>query len=263
MNNAIYTFENPVNEPVCQYGPGSVERDKMLSELKRMADEQVEIPLIIGGKEIRTGKTVNIICPHDRSKSLGKYHLASVNEIRKACDAAIQAKKEWEEIPWTERGMIMLKAAELLSKKYRYVINAATMLGQSKNVFQAEIDSACEVIDFLRYNSYYASLIYQNQPKPGVGQINLLEYRPLEGFVFTVTPFNFTSIAGNLATAPALMGNTVILKPASTAVLSVYYIVKILEEAEVAAESRLKDRLPEITPGIGVNKRPDLEASSF
>ncbi len=235
MNNAIYNFREPKNEPVFSYKPGSDERRLLEEELKRQSCLVADIPLIIGGKEIRTGKTGKIINPSDRSHILGTYHMAGEKEVRMAIDAANAAKNDWMTLAWMERAAIMARAAELISKKYRFMLNAATMLGQGKNVIQAEIDSACEVIDYLRFNNFFASLIYMDQPISENGTINRLEYRPLEGFVYTVTPFNFTAIASNLNTSVALMGNTTVWKPATTSLLSNYYFMKILEEAGLPA----------------------------
>lgn len=233
MNNAIYKFQKPTSEPIYSYSPYSEETTKIKAAINKMSSEVVDIPIIIGGKELRTGVTANIAMPHNHAHSLGRYHIASEYEINMAIDAALQARKRWAEMPWVERASVMMKAAELISKKYRYVINAATMLGQSKNVFQAEIDSACEIADFLRFNVYFAGQIYADQPQSDNTTINRSEYRPLEGFVFTVSPFNFTAIAGNLNVAPILMGNVTVWKPSSTSILSNYYLMKIFEEAGV------------------------------
>lgn len=231
MNNAIYNFKKPDNEPVLTYKSGSPERLLLEEELRRQSSIKVDIPLIIGGKEIRTGKTGNILNPSDHKHSLGSYHMATEKEVELAIHESGRAKHEWMNLAWMERAAIMARAAELISKKYRYILNAATMLGQGKNVMQAEIDSACEVIDYLRFNNYFASMIYMDQPVSSNGTINRLEYRPLEGFVYTVTPFNFTAIASNLNTSVALMGNTTVWKPSSSSLLSNYYFMKILEEA--------------------------------
>lgn len=235
MNNAIFNFTEPGNEPVLTYLQGSAERKMLEEELARQNSQVVDIPLIIGGKEIRTGRTGKIVNPSDHGHLLATYHMATEKEVRLAIDAAMEAKCEWMSLAWMERAAIMAKAAELISKKYRYRLNTATMLGQGKNVFQAEIDSACEVIDYLRFNNYFASLIYMEQPKSENETINRLEYRPLEGFVYTITPFNFTAIAANLNASVVLMGNTTVWKPASTAVLSNYYLMKIFEEAGMPA----------------------------
>lgn len=235
MNNAIYNFKEPRNETVLTYKKGSQERKLLEEELTTQKNMVIDIPLIIGGKEIRTGKTGKVVMPSDHKHVLATYHKATEKEVSMAIDAALEAKDCWMNLAWMERAAIMAKAAELLSKKYRYRINAATMLGQGKNVLQAEIDSACEVIDYLRFNNYFASLVYMEQPTSENETINRIEYRPLEGFVYTVTPFNFTAIASNLNTSVALMGNTTVWKPATTSLLSNYYLMKILEEAGLPA----------------------------
>jgi 1-pyrroline-5-carboxylate dehydrogenase len=235
MNNAIYNFREPKNEPVLSYKPGSPERKTLEEELNKQINQVIDIPLIIGGKEIRTGKTGKVVSPCDHQHLLANYHMAGEAEVTLAIKAALDAKCEWMNLSWMERAAIMAKAAELISKKYRYQINAATMLGQGKNVLQAEIDSACEVADYLRFNTHFASLIYMEQPISENETINRLEYRPLEGFVYTVTPFNFTAIASNLNTSVALMGNTTVWKPATTSLLSNYYLMKIFEEAGLPA----------------------------
>ena len=235
MNNAIYNFREPGNEPVLSYKPGSEERILLEEELVVQKNTIIDIPLIIGGKEIRTGNTGNVVMPSDRKHILATYSKAGAKEVTLAIEAALHAKDEWMNLSWMERAAIMAKAAELISKKYRYRINAATMLGQGKNVMQAEIDSACEVIDYLRFNNFFASLVYMEQPRSENETINRIEYRPLEGFVYTVTPFNFTAIASNLNTSVALMGNTTVWKPATTSLLSNYYLMKILEEAGLPA----------------------------
>ncbi|HSO78149.1 MAG TPA: aldehyde dehydrogenase family protein, partial [Bacteroidales bacterium] len=220
MNNAIFSIHRPKNESVLSYTQGSPERTALEKELKRLSSETVEIPVIVNGREIRTGRTGKVVMPHDHKHLLATYHMAGEKETREAIEAAQGAKEEWMTLSWVERSSIMLKAAELLSKKYRYTIVAATMLGQSKNVQQAEVEAACETIDFLRYNAYFAGQIYQEQPRSGMDQLNRVEYRPLEGFVYTVSPFNFTAIASNLNMSVALMGNTTVWKPASTSLLS-------------------------------------------
>ncbi len=224
-------MEKPSNEKVLSYAPGSSEREELKIELDRQSDQIVEIPAFIGGKEVRTGDLVDVRMPHDHHHVLARFHRAGESEIAAACDSAAAARKEWMRMPWLERASIFMKAAQLISTRYRYKINAATMLGQSKNAYQAEIDSAAETIDFLRMNAAFASEIYRGQPSSANDHMNRLEYRPLEGFVFAVTPFNFTAIAANLPTAPALMGNTTVWKPATTAVLSNWYILQVLLEA--------------------------------
>jgi 1-pyrroline-5-carboxylate dehydrogenase len=245
MNNAIYSFREPKNEPVLAYEPGSRERELLIEELERQYRSEIEIPLIIGGKEIRTGKTGKDFMPSEHGHVLATYHMAGEKEVRMAIDAALAAKCEWMTLAWLERAAIMIKAAELISKKYRFVLNASTMLGQGKNIYQAEIDAACETIDYLRFNSFFASQIYEEQPLSDGQSINRLEYRPLEGFIYTITPFNFTAIASNLNTSVALMGNTTVWKPASTSLLSNYYFMKVLKEAG------LPDGVINFVPGPG------------
>jgi 1-pyrroline-5-carboxylate dehydrogenase len=221
----------PVNEPVKAYGPGSPEKAELKSRLKAMAAERVDIPLIVGGREVRTGQTATAVMPHDHRHVLADWHRASREDVAGAIAAAAAAHREWSNWPWEDRAAVFLKAAELLATTWRSTLNAATMLGQSKTVFQAEIDAACETIDFYRFNPHYAQELYGEQPLSDHTMWNQLDYRALEGFVYAVTPFNFTAIGGNLSTAPALMGNTVVWKPASTAVLSAYYTMRLLEAA--------------------------------
>jgi 1-pyrroline-5-carboxylate dehydrogenase len=220
-----------VNEPVKGYAPGSAERAELKARLASMAKERVEIPIIIGGEEIRTGEMAQSVMPHDHRHVLADWHKATPALVQQAVDASKRAAAEWANWAWEDRAAVFLRAAELLTTTWRQTLNAATMLGQSKTAFQAEIDSACELIDFWRFNPAYAQELYDEQPISTNTMWNQLDYRPLEGFVYAVTPFNFTSIAGNLPTAPALMGNTVIWKPAASAMLSAYYIMKLLEEA--------------------------------
>ncbi|MEX2178877.1 MAG: L-glutamate gamma-semialdehyde dehydrogenase [Gemmatimonadaceae bacterium] len=221
----------PVNEPVRGYAPGSPERAALKDRLASMADERVDIPIIIGGREIRTGDTSRAVMPHDHRHVLADWHRASATHVTRAIAAARDARAEWANWAWEDRAAVFLKAADLLATTWRPTMNAATMLGQSKTAFQAEIDASCELIDFLRFNPAYAQELYAEQPLSGPGMWNQLDYRGLEGFVYAVTPFNFTAIGGNLPTAPALMGNTVVWKPASSAMLSSYYIMKLLEAA--------------------------------
>ncbi len=231
MANAYFKLPVPVNEPVLNYAPGSPEKAGLKKTLAGLQSEEIEIPLIIGGKEIKTGKTVEIREPHNISKKLGIYHKAGEKEVKLAIEAALEARKSWSSMSWEHRASIFHKAAELLSGPWRSTLNAATMLGQSKTAYQAEIDSACELIDFWRFNSYYMTQIMADQPYSPKGMWNRLEYRPLEGFIFAVTPFNFTSIAGNLPTAPVIVGNVSLWKPASSAVYSAYYLMRLWEEA--------------------------------
>jgi 1-pyrroline-5-carboxylate dehydrogenase len=221
----------PVNEPVRSYAPGSPEKLALKARLAGMASERVDIPLIIGGKEIRTGDVAQSVMPHDHKHVLADWHRATPEHVTQAIAAAKRAGTDWANWAWEDRAAVFLRAAELLTTTWRQTINAATMLGQSKTAFQAEIDSACELIDFWRFNPHYAQELYDEQPISNNTMWNQLDYRPLEGFVYAVTPFNFTSIAGNLPTAPALMGNAVLWKPAASAMLSAYYLMKLLEEA--------------------------------
>ena len=245
MNNAILNFPVPANEPVKAYLAGSPERIALDAELERQWNTVVDIPIIIGGKEIRTGDIGQVVCPHDHKHVLATFHKVGEKEVEMAIEAAMEAHKVWSETPWTTRAAIVLKMAELLATKYRPIMNAACMLGQSKNIFQAEIDSACETIDFFRYNVHYASKIYAMQPKDGYMNINHTEYRPLEGFILAVTPFNFTSIASNLCMTPVLMGNVALWKPSTTATLSNYYLMQLYKEAG------LPDGVINFLPGSG------------
>ncbi len=231
MFNGIFHILQPVNEPCLQYGPGSPERVELKAKLKEMLNQQVDVPMIIGGEEVRNGKLADIRCPHDRRHLLGRYHQADASFVTKAVDAAEKTKRQWGQMPWESRAAVLLKAAELLAGKYRQTLNAATMLNMSKTPHQAEIDSSCELIDFWRFNPHFMEEVYGDQPISTPGVLNYMEHRPLDGFVLALTPFNFSCIAGNLPTAPALMGNTVVWKPASAAVLPAYFIMKILEEA--------------------------------
>ena len=221
----------PTNEPIKSFAPGSPERASLKEKLKDMASERIDIPIIIGGKEIRSGETAQAVMPHNHRHVLGDWHKASPKHVRQAIDAARAARADWGNWAWEDRAAVFLKAAELLATTWRNTLNASTMLGQSKTVFQAEIDAACELIDFWRFNPAYAQELYDEQPQSNNAMWNQLDYRPLEGFVYAVTPFNFTSIGGNLPTAPALMGNTVIWKPASSAMHSAYYLMRLLEAA--------------------------------
>ena len=231
MNNARVTVPPPRNEPVLSYAPGSPEKAALKAQLDAFAAGSVEIPLIIGGREVTTGDLGACVLPHDYRKQVATYHRGNADTVDQAIAAAAAARPGWSEMSWESRAAIFLKAAELLAGRYRPIVNAATMLNQSKTVFQAEIDAACELIDFWRFNVSYLPDIYGQQPESAAGIWNYVEYRALEGFVLAVTPFNFTSIAGNLPTSPALMGNTVLWKPASTAVFSAYWLMKLLEEA--------------------------------
>lgn len=252
MCNAKFSLPEPVNEVILAYRPGSPERKEIMAMLDKMSGEQIEIPLIIGGKEVRTGNTATCVMPHNHQHVLATYHKAGPAEVEMAAQASQDAWKTWSVMPWWERAAIFKKAAALLAGPWRATLNAATMLNQSKNVFQAEIDAACELIDFWNFNTKYMEKIYEQQPYSPGGQWNRLEQRPLEGFVFAVTPFNFTSIAGNLPTAPAIMGNTVLWKPASSAVFSAYYLMRLLEDAGLPAG------VINFIPGSGRNVGPNV-----
>ncbi len=229
--NGIPNIPIPKNEPVLLYLPGSAERASLKTLLGTVGAETIDIPVVIGGREIRTGRTEPVTSPHCHQRVLARVHQADRAQIGQAVDAALAAQREWAHWRFEDRAAVFLKAAELLATSRRQLVNAATMLGQSKTVFQAEIDAACELIDFLRFNVHFAERIYREQPESSPGIWNRLDHRPLEGFVYAVTPFNFTAIGGNIAAAPALMGNVVVWKPAPTATLSNWYVFKLLEEA--------------------------------
>ncbi|MEG1794113.1 MAG: L-glutamate gamma-semialdehyde dehydrogenase [Rikenellaceae bacterium] len=231
MSNGITKLPQMGNEPIKSYAPGSKERISLQAKLKELRSKEVDLPMIIGGKEVRTNKYCDIRPPHDHKHLLGRYHMGSKQNLQDAIDAAMAAKPAWENMPWESRAAIFLKAADLITKKYRDLMNAVTMLGQSKNAFQAEIDSACELSDFYRFNVKNMADIYAMQPASSDGVWNKTDWRPLEGFVFALTPFNFTAIAGNLPGAPAIMGNVCVWKPSRTAVYSAYTIMQILKEA--------------------------------
>lgn len=226
-----FRVPTPYNEPILAYAPGSKEHDKLKEAIAKLKGMQIDVPMYIGDEEIRNDSPVKMTAPHDHNLVLGQYYKGSGDDVRNAIKAALKAKPMWEAMPWEDKASIFLKAADLMTVKYRYELNAATMLGHSKNAFQAEIDAVCELADFFRFNVHYAEQIYDMQPGNQPTMWNRLEYRALEGFVFAVTPFNFVSIAGNLPTAPAIMGNTVVWKPASSVVYTAYFIMKILREA--------------------------------
>ena len=263
MGNGIFKLEKPKNEPVLSYAPGSKEKNELKEKLKELKSQVIDIPLIIGGKEIRTGYTGDCIIPHEHGTKIGVYHKAGESEVETAIEAARKAYKEWSQMPWEHRASIFMRAAELLSTSWRSTLNAACMHCQSKTVFQAEIDSACELIDFFRFNTYYMRKIYENQPDSVMPAYNRVEYRPLEGFVFAVTPFNFASIAGNLPSSPAMMGNVVLWKPASSAVYTAYWIMKLFQEAG------LPDGVINFIPGSGsklgdmILRHPELAGIHF
>jgi 1-pyrroline-5-carboxylate dehydrogenase len=228
---AISLPPRPENEPVRDYAPGSREREELQRRLHELEHERIELPLVIGGQDVTTGKTFEAVMPHRKRHVLADVHAGGAEHVEQAIAAARQARFDWARLPWEERAAIFLRAAELLAGPWRSTLNAATMLGQSKTVHQAEIDAACELTDFWRFNVEFMTRIYKEQPESAPGTWNRMEYRPLEGFVFSVTPFNFTAIAGNLPAAPALMGNTVVWKPASTAAFSAHFVMRLLQEA--------------------------------
>jgi len=263
MPNSIVRIPTPINEPVKSYAPDSSEWAALQQRCDEMKAAELEIPLIIGGKEVRTGNFGECRSPHDHSLVLGRYHKAGAAEVAAAADAAAKAWREWSEMAWEQRAAIFLRAADLLAGSHRMALNASTVLGQSKTSHQAEIDAACELIDFLRFNPAYMQEIYSEQPGSNPGMWNQVEYRALEGFVFAVTPFNFTSIAGNLSAAPAMMGNTVLWKPASSSVLSGWYLMELFRAAGVP------DGVINFLPGSGSQvggpamQRPDLAGVHF
>lgn len=245
MSNAYFQLPEPYNEPVFSYEKGSAERAELKLKLDELQTSEIEIPVIIGGKAIKTGDTVEIRTPHNHGTRLGIYHRAGEKEVNEAIMTALEARKAWADMPWEHRVTIFQKAADLLAGPWRSTLNAATMLGQSKTVYQSEIDAVAELCDFWRFNTFYMTQLMDEQPYSPPGMWNRLEYRPLEGFVFAVTPFNFTSIAGNLPTAPAMIGNVVLWKPASSAVYSAYYLMELLKEAG------LPDGVINFLPGSG------------
>jgi 1-pyrroline-5-carboxylate dehydrogenase len=231
MNLGYFDYPMPANEPVYNYAPGSAEREALKKTLQELKSKPMDIPMFIGSEEVRTGNLKPIHPPHEIAATVAHFHAGDETHVHKAIDAALAAKQAWADMSWENRANIFLRAADLISTKYRYHMNGTTMLGQSKNVFQAEIDSACELIDFLRFNVHYLSEIYRQQPISATGMHNRLEYRPLEGFVLAITPFNFTAIGGNLPTSAAMCGNVVVWKPANTQVYATHMFMRILKEA--------------------------------
>ena len=231
MSNGIFNVPVAANEPIYDYAPGTPEREALLASYQAQFNAQVDVPMYIGGEEVRTGNTGNLTPPHDHQHVIGTFHKGDASHVEAAIEAALAVKDRWSNMPWEHRASIFLKAAELISGKYRYKINAATMLAQGKNCFQSEIDSVCELADFLRFNVEYMTQIYSEQPESSPGVWNRMEYRPLEGFVFALTPFNFTAIAGNLPSSAALMGNTVVWKPANSQIYSANVVMEIFREA--------------------------------
>jgi 1-pyrroline-5-carboxylate dehydrogenase len=233
MSKGFFVTPEPVNEPVLSYAPGSREKKMLKEAIAQARSQEMDIPMYIGGEEVRTDHRLPLSPPHDHQHILGYFHEGDTSHVEQAIQAALNAKEAWENMSWEHRAGIFLKAADLIAGPYRARMNAATMLGQSKNAYQAEIDSACEMIDFLRFNVYFMSQIYGQQPQSGPGTWNRMEQRALEGFVFALTPFNFTAIAGNLPTAPAMMGNTVVWKPAYSQIYSANVLMQVFREAGV------------------------------
>ncbi len=231
MQFGSFSYPMPINEPVLTYGPGTREKAALKAALKELKGKELDVPMYIGGQEVRTGKTVRMHPPHEIAHTLGHFHMGDQSHVGQAIDAALAAREDWANTSWENRANIFLRAADLIAGKYRPYMNGTTMLGQSKNAFQAEIDAACEIIDFLRFNVHFLDQIYRQQPISGPGMHNRMEYRPLEGFVLAVTPFNFTAIAGNLPTSAAMCGNVVVWKPANTQVYSAQMIMQVLREA--------------------------------
>src|SRR3954469_6854562 len=231
MSSGYFSYPAPLNEPVLEYAPGSRERAALKKVLAELKGKEIDIPMYIGSEEVRTGNKRSLHPPHERSHTLGHYHFGDERHVRQAIDAALRVREGWSNTSWEARAHIFLKAADLIASKYRPYMNGTTMLGQSKTAYQAEIDSACELIDFLRFNVYFLSEIYRQQPISSPGIHNRLEYRPLEGFVLAVTPFNFTAIGGNLPTSAAMCGNVVVWKPAHTQIFSAQMFMRILQEA--------------------------------
>ncbi len=231
MPKGNFFVPDPINEPVLSYAPGTAAREELLAKYKEMYNQQIDVPMYIGSKEVHTDKKIPMTCPHDHQHVLGHFSEGVATHVEEAIDAALSAKEDWEKMSWENRASIFLKAADLLAGPYRSKINAATMLGQGKNVFQAEIDAACEFIDFLRFNASFMQELYMQQPISSEGVWNRMEYRPLEGFLFAITPFNFTAIAGNLPAAPAMLGNTVVWKPSYTQIYSAQVIMEVFKKA--------------------------------
>ncbi len=263
MVTAQLTPPQPINEPIQSYLPGSAEVATLQAELRRMAGERLDIPATIGADKVRTGQTRQVVMPHDHQHILADFHLCGAKQVDQAIDAAASAWKQWSALAWQDRAAVFLKAADLLAGPWRDRLNASTMLGQGKNVMQAEIDSACELIDFWRFNAHYLERLYSEQPQSSPGVWNYVDHRPLEGFVLAITPFNFTAIGANLPTAPALMGNTVIWKPSNTQMLSAHYTMALLEEAGLPPG--VINLLPGDGPDVGAPclASPDLAGIHF
>ena len=263
MSNAIFKVQHPVNEQVTAFTPGSKQKESLLATYKSMKSMKVDIPLYIGAAEVETGNLRRIVAPHDHKHLLGHYHVGDAKHVKQAIKAAMNARPSWSSLPWEQRAAVFLKAADLLAGPFRDKINAATMLGQSKNCFQAEIDAACELIDFFKFNVAYMTQIYKEQPDSNPGMWNRLEYRPLEGFVFAITPFNFTSICANLCAAPALMGNVVVWKPAETQIYSAKVIMDLFKAAGLPAGVINMINVDGPVAGDVIFKSPDFAGLHF
>ena len=263
MSNGFFVVPEPKNEPVLNYAPGSPERKKLQEALRELRAKEIDVPMYIGGEEVRTGNKKRMSPPHDHQHTLGHFHEGDASHVEQAIQAALNAKEQWEELDWAMRASIFLKAADLIAGPYRAKLNAATMLGQSKNAYQAEIDSACEFIDFLRFNVHFMTQMYQDQPKSAPGIWNRMEYRPLEGFIFALTPFNFTAIAGNLPTAPAMLGNTIVWKPSETQIYSANVLMEVFIEAGVPDGVINLVYVDGPTAGDVIFKHPDFAGIHF
>ena len=263
MSNGFFVVPEPKNEPVLNYAPGSPERKKLQEALRELRAKEIDVPMYIGGEEVRTGNKKRMSPPHDHQHTLGHFHEGDASHVEQAIQAALNAKEQWEELDWAMRASIFLKAADLIAGPYRAKLNAATMLGQSKNAYQAEIDSACEFIDFLRFNVHFMTQMYQDQPKSAPGIWNRMEYRPLEGFIFALTPFNFTAIAGNLPTAPAMLGNTIVWKPSETQIYSANVLMEVFREAGVPDGVINLVYVDGPTAGDVIFKHPDFAGIHF
>lgn len=263
MSNAYFNIQEPKNEPYNSFEPGSPEKKKLKEKLKEMQEEVIEIPAIINGKEVKTGRTADVVMPHKHGHKLATVHYCGEEEVNMAIDAALEARKEWAELPWQERVAIFQKAADLITGPWRYTMNASTMLGQSKTPYQSEIEAVGELADFLRFGPWYLSKIMEEQPYSPDGMWNRVDYRPLEGFIFAISPFNFTAIAGNLPSAPAMCGNVALWKPSPESVYSNYFVMKVLQEAG------LPDGVINFLPGEGADvgdpvlASPDLSGLHF
>lgn len=261
--NAYFKAPAPTNEPIYSYAPGSAEREALQAELKYQRSRTIDVPMVIDGKEVFTENKINMSPPHDHKHILGTYNYGDKSHVKAAIDSSLEARKKWAKMPWEDRAAIFLRAADLISTSWRYKMSASTMLAQSKNAYQSEIDAVCELADFIRFNVQYMTDIYQNQPDSATGMWNRLQYRPLEGFVFAITPFNFTAIAGNLPMAPALMGNVCVWKPAESQVYSAHYVMELFREAGLPDGVINLILVPGEDAGDVIFKHPDFAGLHF